>query len=667
MVGVDSLALEKHLNLLGLISRRFVHLLIRRKSDATKHLQGKEDLIDTVWKRCAILYIMVKKSQKARSAISSMRVSLQKNKWTTFLDKLSSSSPEDQNTLHMMLFLTLLRESILNEKGCRPFWTPAFKELSEKLLSPIGTECVDLDLTSSTIWSQRQVVKLPSLTIKETKAQNKNLPKTSCLLFTSTVADKWVKEVTQGEKERTKSMLLKIRLNKNQKKIIDEWINTSNYVYNKTVEELNVDSKQGFIKLRDKLVTNMTKKNDPEYSSISDQIMQLHRQKKEIVKERAIEQKKIDNLDQNNPNYESLLQQYEVTIANCKTRIEALQHDIQEMNAHLRNQAKTMDSVKNTTLREWELHTPKEIRASAVKDAVTAFKSCFTNFRNGNIKYFNVGFRKHDESHKYVNIYKPFIKIVNNCFEMTTMGFGEDNKFLIGRRQCARFKKRNQSLQIQHDCKIVKIFNEYWVVVPYKVKTKETKTHPETFGGIDPGCRTFMTVMTDNGYKEYQHDSGTLKKLNNKIKLMKARRIGKQKDKRIRKKQIHKHEQKKLNIINNVHWQTIHDIVDQNDVTIYGNIKSHDIVKGGNNRTLNQMFNDMRFYVFKQRLLFKASLNGKLVVPINESYTTKTCSNCGNMYEINSSKTYCCSHCGMVADRDYNSAKNILMKGVLLN
>jgi transposase len=38
-----------------------------------------------------------------------------------------------------------------------------------------------------------------------------------------------------------------------------------------------------------------------------------------------------------------------------------------------------------------------------------------------------------------------------------------------------------------------------------------------------------------------------------------------------------------------------------------------------------------------------------------------------NIYDINSSKIYSCKHCGMVADRDCNGAKNILMKGVLSN
>lgn len=664
--------MAKLLRSLDSINRHFVFLLIRRKSDATKHLRGNADLIELVWKRCAILFLMVNKSQKARSRISSMPVSLQKSKWTTFLDKLSSSDPEDQNTLHMTLFLTLLQESISIAKGCRPFWTHAFKELSERLLSPTGTESVGSDLTSSANWYPKREVKLPSLMINEIKARSKSSQKTSSPLFTSTVADKWAREAMPEGKEKVKAIMLKIHPNKAQQKVIDEWIHTSNYVYNKTVEELNKNSKQGFIDLRDKLVTNMTKKSDPRYSNISSEILKLHDSKNTVKKELQTQlaklDKYIDKIGVDDPKRLELCLLRDSVFSGFKIRIETLMSKIKESNEELRRVSKDIQPSENISLKDWELSTPKEMRAAAVKDATTAFKACFTNLRNGNIRYFNVGYRKHTESHKYVNIPKNMIKIENNNFIMTNTRFGKDNEFAIGRRQCERFKKRNQSLRINHDCKIVKKFHEYWVVVPCKVVAKNHVAVPKAFVGVDPGCRTFMTVMDHDGFKEYQHDSEKLKRINKKIALMKARRIGRNTvTDRIRKRKIHKHEDKKLNIIDNVHWHTIQQLLSLNDVIVYGDIKSHGIVKGGKNKTLNTMFNDLRFFTFKQRLLFKAELEGKLVIAVNESYTTKTCCCCGNIYDINSSKIYSCKHCGMVADRDCNGAKNILMKGVLSN
>jgi putative transposase len=45
--------------------------------------------------------------------------------------------------------------------------------------------------------------------------------------------------------------------------------------------------------------------------------------------------------------------------------------------------------------------------------------------------------------------------------------------------------------------------------------------------------------------------------------------------------------------------------------------------------------------------------------------TTKECSNCHNKYDIKlDERTYRCSHCGLIIDRDYNSAMNDMHYGI---
>ena len=124
-------------------------------------------------------------------------------------------------------------------------------------------------------------------------------------------------------------------------------------------------------------------------------------------------------------------------------------------------------------------------------------------------------------------------------------------------------------------------------------------------------------------------------------------------------------ERKKEHIVDELHWKTINNIISSNDVIFYGDIKSHNIVKKGKNKSLNKNFNDLKFYVFRERLLYKASLNSKMVIKINEAFTTKTCSCCGTMKDVGSSKTYDCDYCKAVLDRDFNASKNILMKGII--
>ena len=73
----------------------------------------------------------------------------------------------------------------------------------------------------------------------------------------------------------------------------------------------------------------------------------------------------------------------------------------------------------------------------------------------------------------------------------------------------------------------------------------------------------------------------------------------------------------------------------------------------------------MKFYLFKQRLLSKAEEKRKKVILVNESYTSKTCSNCGTISNPGKSKIYECKKCKKKVGRDINAAKNILIKGIV--
>ena len=78
--------------------------------------------------------------------------------------------------------------------------------------------------------------------------------------------------------------------------------------------------------------------------------------------------------------------------------------------------------------------------------------------------------------------------------------------------------------------------------------------------------------------------------------------------------------------------------------------------------------NELKFFTFKTRLLYKAGLLNKKVKFVNESYTTQGCSCCGKLWKtIGSSEIYKCQdkNCNAAYGRDINSAKNIAMKGFL--
>jgi hypothetical protein len=176
----------------------------------------------------------------------------------------------------------LLQELISKEKDYKPFWTPAYKELSENLLLPIEIGSADSGLNSSKPSLKKAVEKLPFLTTMEIKVQNKNSLKTYFQLSTSIVANKWENEVTK--QNFLKSLKIKLKINRQQKDVFDEWLNTSNFVYNKTVASINGGDSVNFFNLRNKLVTSETKKNNSEYKLSDEKKKNIDIQKKKIQK-----------------------------------------------------------------------------------------------------------------------------------------------------------------------------------------------------------------------------------------------------------------------------------------------------------------------------------------------------------------------------------------------
>ena len=429
-----------------------------------------------------------------------------------------------------------------------------------------------------------------------------------------------------------------------QRMILDEWINTSNYVYNKTVETIYKKKQPAnFQSLRDLLVTANTKKHNIEYITISNKIKQLGAEKS-ILKKTLLKISKTDL-----PRSREILQEILEKESIIKTE-----------NAVLRSTAKLLSSKKNDGIHDWELKTPKEVRAGSVNDVCKAIKTGIANLKAGNIKYFRLGFRKRKENYKSAVIPKNFLKNNYGTIQIAPEFFKENCKFKMGKKTI----KKHKMLEINYDSRIVKQMNEYWLIVPISVKIQE-KTAPVNYCGIDPGSRTFMTAFGNEGCLEYKHNDLKIKSLDAKIKMLKNK--PRKAYHRVSKSKIIKIERKKEYLINEIHWKTINHLLKTNDFIFYGNIKSHGIVKNGKNRNLNTSMNNLKFYKFKERLLFKSVERNKQVFLVNESYTTQTCSNCGSNNKPGCSSVYSCRNCKKKVGRDVNAAKNILMKGIIEN
>ena len=378
--------------------------------------------------------------------------------------------------------------------------------------------------------------------------------------------------------------------------------------------------------LRDLLVTENTKKNLEEYGTFDNLLNYLKNLKKQSQND---SEKKL------------------------------IEENIKIVNQNKRNYMKQFEYTKNPLIHEFETETPKDIRACAVKRCCDAYKTGFTNLKKGNIKYFNMKFKKKTDPIQSIELTPKLISIKDGNIKILPEYFKEDCYLKIHKKTSKKFKKLNY--KINHNVDIVRRYKEYYLhlTIDIKPKTSELKT----IAGVDLGIRTFATVYSFNNettiIKEYKHRLELLKKLNMKLNLLKTL-------KRKRKKQLTKIDKKKINIVNKLHWNFINDLVSENDIIYMGDIKSHDIVKDGKSKMLNVAFNDLKFFQLKQRLLYKAYIAGKKVIYVPEHYTTKTCSSCGTINNnVGSKEIFECDKCKLITGRDMNASKNMIIKGML--
>ena len=645
------LQLEKHLGCQALKYRPFVNLLMKRRSQALLHQQVTEELTNQVFRQCFLMFHKLKTSNLVQNRTFYTLVFQQKSKWMTFLDKLSLS--QDQNMLPIILLQILVQESISKEKAYRHYWNPVFKETSEKWSLPIVTDYAGLDLNSLKPLLPKQVEESPFLVTKTMKLmKQKNSQKTYLQLLPSLLADKWDAEAIKTESAKQKTIKIKIYPTQEQKNALNEIFSVYNYVYNKT-NALLKNKTFDFSKwhsIRDHLVTASSKKLDPEYIKNTELI--------------ALAKKHLDLIYDLEENKEIDILRFPSFI---KTEF------IKNIEANIKIANKEIEYSNNPEIKDFEKKVHKDIRANAVQVCCQMYKSAIANLKNGNIRWFNIGYKKKKSSSKCFSGISPnTIKFQSNGITMMRDKLGKNLcQFKISKRNYKKFNKQ----AIAGESKVLYDKGNYFIGLTLVTQEKNcNKTNK--ICGIDPGLRSFLTVFDNQNIVELNNNRMYIKKLNQKIQQLKAHR-NKSKNqletannvlrKRRRKRHFNKIEKKKIDYTDAVHWGSINFLLKNYDYILLGDIKSHDIVKNGLNKKNNQEFNDLKFYVFKQRLLYKARLANKFVKFVNEFNTTKTCSSCGTLnHTVGCSEVFNCSFCKMVCGRDTNAAKNILLKGILL-
>ena len=318
----------------------------------------------------------------------------------------------------------------------------------------------------------------------------------------------------------------------------------------------------------------------------------------------------------------------------------------------------------------WQKEIPYDTRVLAVKQAYNAYLSCIANLRNGNIKKFDLKFTHKKKPTKYFCIDKRALKIIfpKNPETKSIELFQK----LLKNHASLRFRNKEKAeipSLIQCDCLITNDRGAFYLILTRDVQ-RDLSTRvqkPSHMISLDPGVRTFQTAYSDDGtvYKFGEYTQKKIKNLYERIDKFKSLRASS----KGRKKRHIDHRLKKLgrklrNIVKELHNKTARFLVNYPVIILpeFGTSKMQE------SETLEsstkRMMNSLSPYKFKVLLNYMATKYGSKVINTTEEFTTKSCGCCGKLNDVKGNKIYKCKYCDYECDRDFNGARNIMIKNL---
>ncbi|MEG3858365.1 RNA-guided endonuclease InsQ/TnpB family protein [Microcoleus sp. herbarium12] len=179
---------------------------------------------------------------------------------------------------------------------------------------------------------------------------------------------------------------------------------------------------------------------------------------------------------------------------------------------------------------------------------------------------------------------------------------------------------------------------------------------------------TGKTIGLDVGLKEFYTDSNGRSEPNPRFYRTGEKRLKFRQIRVYRKKKGSINRNKAINKLGRVHLKISRQreehakrvarcVIQSHDLVVYEDLRIKNLVK---NHCLAKSINDAGWYQFRKWLEYFGVKFGRITVAVNPAYTSQECSNCGAVVKKSlSTRTHVCE-CGLVLDRDWNAAINIL-------
>ena len=354
------------------------------------------------------------------------------------------------------------------------------------------------------------------------------------------------------------------------------------------------------------------------------------------------------------------------------------------------------------------INIPYDLKNEAIEHAIIAYKNNVCSVVNGTKKNFELKERNINQAfeNKHFDLPFDFLDIKNSYINICKNGIlaqyrdsienerkdNKKNKILNTNNWC-KLSLSKRSITIINEqytkdkCffKICKSKNSKYYLIMTKNSQKEKYENKKNIISLDPGVRTFQTCYDPTGIII---ESGTLVKSKiesiikdiDKCEVIINDPINKTKRRKNNKKKKIKKYKKISNIVDNIHNQLSSYLTkNYNNILVpqlpvkklvrkWDNKKNEEpkLVNRVINSITSRIMNYLSFNKFLIKLKSLCSLRNTKLFIVDEIYTSKTCGRCGYIkIDLGSNKTYKCNDCNLEIDRDYNGARNILLKHLI--
>jgi putative transposase len=304
----------------------------------------------------------------------------------------------------------------------------------------------------------------------------------------------------------------------------------------------------------------------------------------------------------------------------------------------------------------WVLETPYDVRDEAMNDFLKSLTYLKTTGKKFELKYRT----KKDSSQSIV--------VCSKHYKSAGMFFP---KFL-GKKPIRGYTTPLPD-KLNHDTRLQRTrMGEFYLCVLSPADSYLTISNNDNIISLDPGVRTFMTGYDPSGtcYEWGKNDMKNIFRIAyaaDKIQSeITSEEIKHKKRYRLKKAMLRLNKRIKC-LVNDLHEKLSKWLVENYKVIIIPEFNTSRMVKRKNrminSKTARAMVTWSHF-AFRQKLLNKSKEYPECrLIFVSEEYTSKTCGCCGELHhKLKSKKVFYCKHCKIVIDRDYNGARNILLK-----